>query len=53
MHGLQAAYHSCHAANDCLQVEGEIPTDLKGTYFRNGPGLQVGGVAGGCSGLML
>ena len=23
------------------QVEGTIPVDLIGTYFRNGPGLQV------------
>ena len=24
-----------------LKVEGTIPIDLEGTYFRNGPGLQV------------
>lgn len=24
-----------------LQVEGTIPKDLVGTYYRNGPGMQV------------
>lgn len=28
-----------------LQVDGEIPKELTGTYFRNGPGLQVRRVA--------
>jgi len=25
----------------CVQVSGEIPKELVGTYLRNGPGLQV------------
>jgi carotenoid cleavage dioxygenase-like enzyme len=34
----------CHLLSlSSFQVEGEIPKDLDGTYFRNGPGLQVRG----------
>lgn len=34
-------------------VEGVIPADLQGTYFRNGPGIQVRGQGAGVAALLL
>ncbi|KAI8475714.1 MAG: retinal pigment epithelial membrane protein-domain-containing protein, partial [Monoraphidium minutum] len=38
---LGSLYEEYDYAFDPAWIEGKIPADLEGTYFRNGPGLQV------------